>query len=498
MPIDVSIYGNQQRQPSLLENVGQVLQMKTMLGQQAAQAQAQELGALQLQQHREALAEDAAYKQVMQKYGGDLQRALPDLMVAAPGKGMAVGKYLSEKSAAELTQQKTKLDIDAKHHERMGALAAAGSGSPGAAMAAIQKMAQEGLIQADEALSAYTTPPGLLVAKMQQLANESLTAAQQKADERAALEEQFKRANEARQALLFPAQLKTAQNTATTGTPDPVTGLTKNQAVQAEATKRAFDETVKRDENTARHQRVMENKPVAGMGGLVAREIKPDTPEYKVAQDLAYGRMRFNMFRTIMAGSKDPGLKASIYAKAADLNPRFNPTSYEMGYALAASPKVGQQLASMDNVVRGVPDLLAISDEATRSGSRFLNQFITKGGIEVAGKKYSNLHLARVGFADELSGALGFGGATDMSRQMGIDLTDTNLSPADFRSAIQDVVMPFIERKRASLLDQMGIYGTPEFNPAARKQEEEGKKNAAPAGNPWGGGPAPPNPWRKN
>ena len=74
-------------------------------------------------------------------------------------------------------------------------------------------------------------------------------------------------------------------------------------------------------------------------------------------------------------------------------------------------------------------------------------------------KRYSNFAQARVAFADELSGALGFGSATDMSREMGFDLTRTDLSPEQFNAGINDIVIPFIAQKRSTILDQMGIYG---------------------------------------
>jgi hypothetical protein len=197
------------------------------------------------------------------------------------------------------------------------------------------------------------------------------------------------------------------------------------------------------------------------------RPIDPGTREYRIAQDLAYGRLTMGQFRTLTAYSRDTNKKLDIYDKAAELNPGFNPAQFEMGYSLAKNPKVQQQLASMDNVKAGVQDLLKFSDQASRTGITALNKFILPGGIAVGGKKYSNFHAAQIGFADELSGALGFGSATDMSRQMGLDMTNPNLSPEAFRSAVEEVVVPFVERKRKTLLDQMGVYGMPGMNPGA-------------------------------
>ncbi len=68
----------------------------------------------------------------------------------------------------------------------------------------------------------------------------------------------------------------------------------------------------------------------------------------------------------------------------------------------------------------------------------------------------SALDAARKAWADEVSGALGFGSATDMKLALGLDITDPNLGPANFTSAIQTVVLPFLERKQQSILKEAG------------------------------------------
>lgn len=199
--------------------------------------------------------------------------------------------------------------------------------------------------------------------------------------------------------------------------------------------------------------------------------IDPGTREFKVAQDLAYGRLTMQQFRSLYSYSRDMNKKLDIYDKASELNPNFNPAAFESGFKFASNPKTQQQLAALDNVIAGVPDLLKFSDAASRTGITSLNKLVNKGGIAIGGKTYSNFHAAQIGFADELSGALGFGGATDMSKQMGFDMTNGNLSPENFASAIQNVVVPFIQRKKGTMLKQMGVYGGPGMNPAAGPAE---------------------------
>ncbi len=190
-----------------------------------------------------------------------------------------------------------------------------------------------------------------------------------------------------------------------------------------------------------------------------APTIKRDTPDYRIAEQLADGRLTLSAFQRLYSTrSNAAALKRSVYDLAGQLNPTFDPAAFEQGYKFATNPKVQQQLASINNVVSGVPDLLKLSDAAQRSNVTLFNQFINKAGYKVGNKNFSNLATARTAFADELSGALGYGSATDMAREMGMNMTDPNLSPENFRSAIQEVVVPFIQRKKASLLGPMGIY----------------------------------------
>jgi len=218
------------------------------------------------------------------------------------------------------------------------------------------------------------------------------------------------------------------------------------------------------------YQAPSQAQDTAAMGGFSSSaEILPGTDEFVVAQDLAYGKLTYAQFQRLIAYNRNSNAKFALYSKASGLNPNFNPAAFESGFKLASNPRVQQQLASMDNVMSAVPDLLAISDAAQRSGLTKLNEWTSPIKVAIGRKQFTNLAIVRTGFADELSGALGFGSATDMSRQMGYDMTNPNLSPENFKAGINEVVIPFLQRKRQALLDQMGIYGQPDMNPAAVK-----------------------------
>lgn len=197
----------------------------------------------------------------------------------------------------------------------------------------------------------------------------------------------------------------------------------------------------------------------------VPPDIKPGSQEHKIAEDLASGDMTFDQFKGLYAYQRNAGaMRTAIYNKAREINPNFIPSLFEQGYKFASNVKVRQQIASLDNVTTGVPDLIKFSDAAIRAKLPILNQLVVPGGVKLAGSKpYSNLQTARIAFADELSGALGYGSATDMSREMGFNMTDPNMSPEVFRSNVIDVLIPFVQRKRNSIIGMMGPYGDPRF-----------------------------------
>ncbi len=197
--------------------------------------------------------------------------------------------------------------------------------------------------------------------------------------------------------------------------------------------------------------------------GAAAAEaaLKPGTRQYREAQDLSDGTLTYADFLRLhgraQAGAAE---REAIYDTARQLNPSFNPAAFEIGYKFSSNPKVRQQISSIKNVEAGVPDLLKFSDAASRSGSPTLNAYLVQPfKMSVGNKQYSNFKTAATAFADELSGALGYGSATDMSREMGFSMTDMAQSPANFASNMRDVVLPFVARKKASIVGEMGPYG---------------------------------------
>ena len=203
--------------------------------------------------------------------------------------------------------------------------------------------------------------------------------------------------------------------------------------------------------------------PDARMTAMLAKMV-PGTPSFKLAQDLAYGRMTFSQFRTIFAYSRDAQAKQALYFKASQLNDQFNPAQFEMGFKFASNPKVQTALAAVDNVLPNLQRAVDLSDQITRYDEPAVNDILAKVRFQMGNQKVSNFRQLQKILGDEIGIALGAGGMTDMKLQLGLDIVDPNLSPETFFSNMQQVQDYLISRKR-SWLNQMGIYGTPEMNP---------------------------------
>jgi hypothetical protein len=229
---------------------------------------------------------------------------------------------------------------------------------------------------------------------------------------------------------------------------DPNTSLEQKAIAEAKIKKYA-----------ATQQAVRVSVNAANPNNAPLKPVERGSKEYSVARDMASGDLTFSQFTKLFSRSTDANKRLAIYDAAREINPSFNPASFEAGYGFAKSPKVRAQIASLNNVDKGVDDLLKFSDKAERNGFTILNKAILPGGVAFGNKNFTNFRTAQIAFADELSGALGYGTATDMAKQMGLDLTNPDFSPENFRAAINDVVVPFIARKRSSLTEQMGPYG---------------------------------------
>ena len=188
--------------------------------------------------------------------------------------------------------------------------------------------------------------------------------------------------------------------------------------------------------------------------------IDPSSPQYKVAQDLAYGGLTFAQFKSLYSYSRDINQKLGIYQLATQLNPQFNAADFEAGYEYYKDPKTRQQLSAADNALANIQSIIDLSNAAARSNIPAINKIELPAKYEVGDTSVANFDQAQQLLADEISGVLGFGSGTDMKLKLGIDVIDGNLDPATFASNMEQL-QNYIQKKKASILSETSVYGDP-------------------------------------
>jgi hypothetical protein len=190
--------------------------------------------------------------------------------------------------------------------------------------------------------------------------------------------------------------------------------------------------------------------------------IPQGSPDYRAAQDLAYGKLTFQQFRAIYPSrANDGGKKAAIYDLARDLNPEFDPAQYEMGFKYASNPKTRNALVSIDQVVPNINRMVDLSNQISRTDLPSVNALLNSAKFQLGSRKVSNFRQMQKLIGDELGIALGAGGMSDMKLQLGLDIVDPNLGPEQFFNSMQNV-KDFLQQRKLAILHGEGPYGKTE------------------------------------
>lgn len=196
--------------------------------------------------------------------------------------------------------------------------------------------------------------------------------------------------------------------------------------------------------------------------GLVSSptiKIPEGSPDYRAAQDLAYGKLTFAQFRSIYPSrANDGGKKAAIYDLARDMNPEFDPAQYEMGFKYASNPKTRNALVSIDQVVPNINRMVDLSSQISRTDLPSVNALLNSAKFQLGSRKVSNFRQMQKLIGDELGIALGAGGMSDMKLQLGLDIIDPNLGPEQFFNSMQNV-KDFLQQRKLAILHGEGPYG---------------------------------------
>jgi len=187
---------------------------------------------------------------------------------------------------------------------------------------------------------------------------------------------------------------------------------------------------------------------IAGMAGALASGAL-------TIQDLPYATGR----GTIGSALTSKIMMAAQSMANASGNPNgINFSALQAQYAYSASPAVKTQIAAIQTTQNMAQQLMNLSQQAERSNYPTVNAMLKATGIEFGGTTYNNWNQFMTAYQDALSGALGYGSATEMTRAMAMEWADPNQSPAQFISAFNNVVTPALQAKADAFASQMGPF----------------------------------------
>jgi hypothetical protein len=208
----------------------------------------------------------------------------------------------------------------------------------------------------------------------------------------------------------------------------------------------------------------------AANAAAASKPIETDSKEFRIAQDLAYGKLSFADFTRLYPSRSGASaqLRASLYDKARELNPGFDPTQFEIGRKFAMNPQMRQRLIAIDGLMPVIDKIEAVAAQVGNGDVTKFNELLNAAKLQVSNKPVANMHQLQILLGDEVGMALGLGSGSDLKTKLGLDLVNPNLSAstfADTMSTLRDV----LGSRRQNLVGSMGIYapGAPGAQPPA-------------------------------
>jgi hypothetical protein len=238
-------------------------------------------------------------------------------------------------------------------------------------------------------------------------------------------------------------------------------------------------------------------KPESGQQPEI--QLKPDTQMYRVAQDIAYGKLTMADFNRIYGRAMgNASTKVAIYDTARKLNPDFDPSKFELGFKLAGNPAIRQRLVAIDSLGPVIDKIEGLAQQADLTNVPALNKLLSAGKFAIGDKTITNYRQLQTLLGDEVGNALGVGSGSDLKTRLGLDLVNPNLGPQQFIASMEQIRSVLGARKE-TLLKQFGPYAgaaggnapaAAPATPAQAPQAPAGWKYVPKAGGGWTAVPA--------
>lgn len=216
-------------------------------------------------------------------------------------------------------------------------------------------------------------------------------------------------------------------------------------------------------------------------------EIKPGTPEYRMAENIAFGKTTLSQAKGLYSGREAKGKETlrAVLDKAEQINPDFNAALFEQGYKFASNPKTQMAMVAVNRVEPNIDKLMDLTDKWDRTKYPTVNAFLKSVKFQWGDRVISDISQLQTIVGDELGPALGVGTATDLKTKLGLEMAGGTKGPEAMRSGLMLVKDALNNQKRA-LLGQMGQYGKTEIDKMnATGGQPQPVPSHAPAVNPF-------------
>lgn len=332
---------------------------------------------------------------------------------------------------------------------------------------AIEGMVQQGLISAEEGQQLSSMPDAQFETVRQQKISEGLGIVKEAELASKALEDQHKQLTEDRAAaaekqavLLRPLQAKEAENKALNSTPDPVTGLTKEQQAQLDAKNQTVNEA--NLALTASKGKQPGATPLQVKEGRVAEDalrrmtadkiasrpitqfVAPQGVPEVVTIDKVPEEIRGKVQRIINgdevippSGRNNPSNQATSYW-VGKVDPGYTASRADLKKSLV-SGKDAESIKSLNTAINHLGALADNSEKLDNTIFRKYNNFGNWLSREAGSDKTARFRTDRIGVSSELSTLLKGGVASKAEVDHWLDAIDSADSPGTLRSTVSEI-----------------------------------------------------------
>lgn len=161
----------------------------------------------------------------------------------------------------------------------------------------------------------------------------------------------------------------------------------------------------------------------------------------------------------LLAPSELPGygqnsIRSQVLSQIYKDNPNFDSRQADASFAFQKSNKSQLIQASINSANYAAQKVIDLSDKVDRSDIQPINTALLQFKSKTGDANTSNFLAAVKIIGDEYGAVFGQGAATDFKAQLGLAVVDPNTSKEQFKSVLNDVVLPLMQARLSAIQAQ--------------------------------------------